>query len=95
MTKRAQRLNITVSREMTIALETLAAKTNLALTTQAMVTLRQALHQTIMSDGVQLRLRQERALQTREDWLADRTSETFVENALTAARGDATDAPTE
>jgi len=95
MAKRAQRLNVTVSREMTVALEVLAAKTNLSLTTQAMVTLRQALHQTIMSDGVQLRLRQERALQTREDWLADRTSDTYVANALSAAQGEAADAPAE
>ena len=93
MAKRAQRLNVTVSREMTIALEVLASKTNLSLTSQAMVVLRQALHQTIQSDGVQLRLRQERALQTREDWLQDRGSETYVSNALKAAEGDDNYAP--
>ena len=92
--RRATRLSLTVSREMTIALEVLCAKSNLGLSTQAMVLLRQALDRTIQSDPVQLRVRQDRAFQTRDEWLSDTTTDTFVANALLEAEGktDATEA---
>lgn len=86
--RRATRLGITVSREMTIALEMLAVKTGLSLTTQALVILRQGLDRTINSEPVQIRLKQERAFRTNEDWLADQSTETFVNNALIKAGGD-------
>ena len=85
--RRATRLGLTVNREMTIALEVLCAKSNLGLATQAMVLLRQALDRTIQSDAVQLRVRQDRAFQTRDEWLADRTTDTFVQNAMLEAKG--------
>jgi len=85
--RRATRLSLTVSREMTIALEILASKTNLGITTQAMVLLRQALDRTISSDAVQFRVKQDRAFQTRDEWLSDTTTDTFVANALLEAEG--------
>jgi len=85
--KSTTRLGVTVSREMTIALEVLAAKSGLALTTQAMVVLRQGLDRTIASDPVQIRLRQEEAFRTRDEWLSDQSRDTFVANALVAAEG--------
>ncbi len=87
------RLGVTVSREMVIALEVRSAKSGLALATQAMVILKQGLEPTIASDGVQLRLRQERALQTRDAWLSDVTTETFVANAVRTAEEKDTNAP--
>ncbi len=87
------RLQVTVSREMVIALEVRSQKTGLALATQAMVILKTALEPTIASDGVQLRLRQERALQTRDAWLSDVTTDTFVQNAVLTAEERDIDAP--
>lgn len=91
--KRANRLQVTVSREMTIALEVLAAKSGLGVATQALVVLRQGLDRTISSDPVQIRLKQEQAFRTRDEWLADMGTETFLNNALQTAEGEATDAP--
>ncbi len=87
------RLGVTVSREMVIALEVRSAKTGLALATQAMVILRTALEPTIASDGVQIRLREERQFQTRDAWLSDVTTETFVENAVRTDEEKSADAP--
>lgn len=84
---------VTVSREMTIALEVLCAKSGLAPSTQAMVILRQGLDRTIASDAVQIRLKQERAFRTRDEWLRDQQVETFVSGALRADEGAANDAP--
>lgn len=93
MKRRSSRLNLTVSHEMTVALEILAAKSGLALTTQAMVCLRQALDRTITSDAAQLRIKQDRAFRTRDEWLTDTQTDAFVNNALAAAEGDSTDVP--
>lgn len=93
MRKASYRLGVTVSREMRVALEVLAGKSGLALTTQAMVVLRQALDKVIQSGPVQTRLGQDRAFASRDDWLMDRQTETYVSNALAAAEGTATDAP--
>jgi len=84
---------VTVSREMTIALEVLCSKSGLAPSTQAMVILRQGLDRTIQSDPVQIRLRQEEAFRTRDEWLGDQVTSTFVANALAAAEGTADAAP--
>jgi hypothetical protein len=93
MKRMSYRIGITVTREMRVALEVLAARTGLAVTTQAMVLLRQALDRTMASDAVQIRLKQERAFRTREDWLLDQQTETYVERAASAAEGDDPDAP--
>lgn len=85
--RRATRINLTVDLPMTIALETLAGKTGLALTTQATVVLRQALDRTIQSEPVQIRLKEEQAFRTRDQWVQDQSIDTFVANALTAAEG--------
>lgn len=84
---------VTVSREMTIALEVLAAKSGLAPSTQAMVVLRQGLDRTIQSEPVQIRLRQEQAFRSRDEWLADQSTETFVSRALEADQGETADVP--
>ena len=84
---------VTVSREMTIALEVLCAKSGLAPSTQAMVILRQGLDRTIQSDAVQIRLKQEEAFRTRDEWLGDQVASTFVANAMAASEGVASDAP--
>jgi hypothetical protein len=91
--RRSYRLGVTVSHEMTVALEILCAKSGLAMTTQAMVILRQGLDRTIQTDACQLRIRQDAAFRTRDQWLQDTQTDTFVSNALAAAEGDATDAP--
>lgn len=93
MSKRTYRLNMTVDHEMTVALEILAAKSGLSTATQAMVTLRQGLYQTIQSEACQLRVRQDRAFQNREDWLKDRASMAFVSNAVQAVEGTSDGAP--
>lgn len=90
---RTTRLGVTVSREMVIALEVRSSKTGLALATQAMVILRTALEPTIASDPVQIRLKQERLFQTRDAWLSDVTTETFVENAVRTDEEKSADAP--
>lgn len=93
MKRTATRINLTVNREMMIALEVLASKTGLALTTQAMVMLRQALDRTIASDPVQTRLKQDRAFRDRDTWLSDVQTDTYVHSAVRAAEGEASDAP--
>ena len=90
---RATRINLTVSLEMTIALEALAAKSGLSLTTQAMVMLRQALDRTIQSEAVQIRIKQEEAFRTRDQWLADQSTGAFVHNAVLTAEEKLADAP--
>jgi hypothetical protein len=93
MKRATTRLNLTVNHEMRVALEVLAGKSGLAVTTQAMVVLRQALDRTITSEPVQLRIKQDRAFRTRDQWLSDTQADTFVNNAIAAAEGQATDAP--
>lgn len=93
MKRRTNRVAVTVTREMTIALEMLGSKSGLPVSTQAMVVLRQALDRTIASEPVQIRLKQEEAFRTRNDWLTDRMNETFMTNAIAAAEGTADDAP--
>ena len=90
---RATRINLTVSLEMTIALEILAAKSGLSLTTQAMVMLRQALDRTITSEAAQIRIKQEEAFRTRDQWLADQSTGAFVNNAVLTAEERLVDAP--
>lgn len=90
MARKQERVNVTINRDMRVALEVLAAKSNLGFATQAMVMLRQALDRTIQSDAVQLRIKQEETFRTRDEWLRDQTTNTFVTNALSVAEGDPT-----
>lgn len=91
--RRATRVNVTVSREMTVALEVLAAKSGLTVTTQAMVLLRQALDRTIASEAVQIRVKQEEAFRTRDQWLEDQSTGAYVHNAVLTAEEKLQDAP--
>jgi len=93
MKRSTSRLNLTVNHEMRVALEVLASKTGLAMTTQAMVILRQALDRTIQSEPVQLRIKQDQAFRTRDQWLNDAGADAFVYNALKSVEGEANDAP--
>ena len=93
MKRATTRLNLTVNREMRVALEALSSKTGLAVTTQAMVVLRQALDRTIASEAVQLRIRQDAAFRTRDQWLLDTQTDAFVHNAIAAAEENTADAP--
>lgn len=83
MARKQQRVNVTLNREMRVALEVLSAKSNLGIATQAMVLLRQALDRTIQSEPVQIRVKQEQAFRTRDEYLADMQADTYVSNALT------------
>ena len=90
---RSRRVAVTVTREMTIALDVLCSKSGLTHSTQAMVLLRQSLDRTIESAAVQMRLSQEKAFRTRDQWLQDQGDETYLTNALAVNEGAALDAP--
>jgi len=79
---RKDRLHVTVSAEMTVALEMLARRSGLGVATQAMVVLRQALDRTIASAECQEALRERRKLQTVAEWREDVQAERFVENRM-------------
>lgn len=93
MAKHSYRVNLTINHEMIVALQILAAKSGLSLTTQAMVVLRQGLDRTITSEPAQLRIKQDRAFQTRDEWLRDQQADTFVSAAVKTAEGGLDDAP--
>lgn len=76
---RSQRLQITVSPAMTVALEMLAERTGLTVSAQAMVLLRQSLERTIQSDRAQERLRQHTAQRNHATWQADMVADRAVE----------------
>lgn len=87
------RVGVTLDPEMRVALEILSGKSGLAIATEAMVRLRQALLPTINSEACQLRVKQDASFRSREQWLADVQTETYVANAVRAAEGEADDAP--
>ena len=82
---RQDRLQVTVSPEMSVALGLLAERTGLQVSTQAMVLLRQALDRTIHSAECEERLRQRRADQTAAQWREDAAAARFVENRRRAS----------
>lgn len=90
---RSYRVMVTLDPSMRVALEILSGKSGLAVSTEAMVRLRQALLPTINSDACQLRVRQDAAFRTRDQWLHDVQTETYVNNAVRAAEGEVDDAP--
>jgi hypothetical protein len=79
---------------MLVALEVEAAKSGLPVTTQAMVILRRALDHVINGEHVQLRIKQDRAFRTRDQWLADAGADAFVHNAMKTAGEEDNDGPT-
>ena len=79
------RVQVTVSPAMRVALGMLAEKTGLPIATQATVILRQALDRTINSSEGRERLREQQAHRTARDWSDDRSTETFVENVTREA----------
>ena len=81
---RQDRIQITVSPLMTIALGVLSERTGLTPSTQAMVLLRQALDRTISTDVVQTRYRAHKAQRNHATWMSDATTDHAVETTLTA-----------
>lgn len=78
--------------DMLVALDILRAKSGLALATQAMAVLRQGLYQTINSEACQLRVKQEEAFRTRDQWLQDTQIDTFVANTMKVVEGESNEA---
>lgn len=86
---RQTRVQVTVSPEMSVALEVLAGRTGLSVSAQAMVLLRQALDRTIGTEVVQRRLRAQRAQRTAADWRSD-TGTTHMVETVYGQMGPAT-----
>jgi len=77
---RQTRIQVTVSPEMTMALEVLSERTGLSTAAQAMVVLRQGLERTMGSAAVQARAAARRAQRTAADWRSDTGTEYMVES---------------
>jgi len=86
---RQTRIQVTVSPEMTMALEVLSERTGLSTAAQAMVLLRQALDRTIGTAQVQARLAARRAQWTAADRRSD-TGTNYMVEAVYAQFGPAT-----
>lgn len=82
---RQDRLQVTISPEMGVALALLAERSGLMVSTQAMVLLRQSLDRTIGSAECQERLRVRKSSRTVNQWREDVTAEHFVEARRKAA----------
>lgn len=89
--RRSDRVAVTLSPAMRIALDLLAERSGLAASTQGMVLMRAALDRTIHSAECQERIRKARANFTVADRVYDATSDRLVENNLQRARLDGTD----
>lgn len=77
---KSDRIQVTLSPAMRIALTLLAEKTGLAPSTQAMVVMRAALDRTIHSTEGQERLRQWRSRMNLSERIYDATTDRYVEN---------------
>jgi hypothetical protein len=77
---KSDRIQVTLSPAMRIAITLLAEKTGLAPSTQAMVTLRAALDRTIHSAEGQERLREWRGRMNLAERIYDATTDRYVEN---------------
>lgn len=84
MTRQRNRVQVTVSYPMRVALEVLAERSNLPLAAQAMVLLRQALDRTMQTDEVRQRVSRHVAQRNHSMWLEDTTTERAVELAYEA-----------
>lgn len=97
MTRQRNRVQVTVSHPMRVALEVLAERSNLPLSSQAMVLLRQALDRTMQTDEVRRRVAHHVAQRNHAMWLEDTTTERAVElayEASTQAEANTTEADT-
>jgi hypothetical protein len=90
MSKQTSRLNLTVSHQMRVALEVLAARTGLGVATQATMMLRQALDRTITTPEVQRRMASHNAQRNHAAWL----EETMVDHATEKTFTDCKDSLT-
>jgi hypothetical protein len=82
---RQDRLQVTISPEMAVALAILAERSGLQTSTQAMVLLRQALDRTIGSAECQERLRVRKSNRSVQQWREDMAAERFVTTRRQAA----------
>jgi hypothetical protein len=87
---RSDRIQVTVSPAMTVALGMLAERNGLTMSAQATLTLRQALDRTMGSVECQRRLRQHTAQRNHATWVADQVADRAVEvlREQNAARAD-------
>ena len=79
---RSLRLQVTVTEEMTIALDLLADRTGHSRSAQAALMLRQALDRTIKSEAVQRRYRDHVARRSAAMWAEDQAVERAVDGNL-------------
>ena len=77
---RTKRIAVTLSPAMLTALELLAERSGLSVSTQAMVVLRAGLDRTIHSTEGQERIRAARASFTRDERIYEATTDRLVEN---------------
>lgn len=89
---RSDRIQVTVSPAMTVALQMLADRNTLTLSAQATLTLRQALDRTMNSAECQRRLRAHTAQRNHATWVQDQVSDRAVEvlHEQAAARANET-----
>lgn len=76
---RSDRVHVTVSPAMSIALEVLAARNGVTVAAQATMSLRAALARTMETPEVQRRMASRRAQRTQAQWREDTTTEHAVE----------------
>lgn len=89
---RRDRLQLTVSEPMRVALEVLVQRTGLPLSAQASMILRQALDRTIHTPEVQGRLARHRAHRTHAEWASETMTDHAIEEAYHHAAQATTDA---
>lgn len=76
---RSDRIQVTVSPAMTVALSMLAERNGITVSAQATLTMRQALDRTMNSVEAQRRLRQHKAQRNHATWMQDQTADRAVE----------------
>jgi hypothetical protein len=92
---RSDRIQVTVSPAMTVALTMLAERNGLTVSAQATLTLRQALDRTMNSLEGQRRLRQHTAQRSHATWAQDVVADRAVERMHEEAAGRATEVAAE
>jgi len=92
---RSDRVFVTVSPAMTVALSMLAERNALTISAQATLTMRQALDRTISSVECQRRLRQHTAQRNHATWMRDVQADRAVENVYAQASAGANEAAPE
>lgn len=91
---RSDRIQVTVSPAMTVALGMLAERNGLTISAQATLTMRQALERTIGSAECVRRLRQHTAQRNHATWMADTMADRAVERVYEEAAARNADALT-